>query len=99
MIERLYLSEDHVLLDGVHLVLELCPRRVHVGDHAANVADDGGEDEDADEEVNGHEEVFDVLHRLGGLAYKGWKWQNQDLYCAKQRTILTSIGTELCKCI
>ena len=33
--------EDHVLLDGVHLVLVIRPSRVHVLYHGANVADNG----------------------------------------------------------
>ena len=30
--------EDHVLLDGVHLVLVVSPGRVHVLYHSANIA-------------------------------------------------------------
>ena len=66
-----HLPEDHVLLDGVHLVLELRPGRVHVGDHGSDVAHDGGEDEDPDEEVHGDKQILHVLHRLGGLADGG----------------------------
>ena len=62
-----HLAELHVLLDAVHLLLELGPRRVHVGDHAAHVAHDGGEDEHADEEVDDDEEVLHVLLRLRRL--------------------------------
>ena len=56
-----YLSEAHVLLDGVHPVPELRPGGVHVADHGADVAHDGGEDEHAHQEVNRHEQVLDVL--------------------------------------
>ena len=56
-----YLSEAHVLLNGVHPVPELCPGGVHVADHGADVPDDGGEDEHAHKEVDRHEQVFDVL--------------------------------------
>ena len=35
------LPEDHVLLDGVHLVLVVRPSRVHVLYHGADVADNG----------------------------------------------------------
>ncbi len=35
--------EYHILLDGIHPVLELCPGGVHLGDHGADVAHDGGE--------------------------------------------------------
>ena len=38
------LPEHHVLFDGVHAALEVGPGSTHVGDHAADVADDGGED-------------------------------------------------------
>ena len=55
-----YLAEAHVLLDRVHLVPELRSRGVHVGDHGPDVADDGGKDEHADEEVDGDEEVLEI---------------------------------------
>lgn len=35
-------------------VLELCSGGVHVGDHGSDVTDDGGEDEDANQEVDGY---------------------------------------------
>jgi hypothetical protein len=53
--------EDHVLLDGVHPVLELCPGGVHLGDHGADVADNGGEDEDTHQEIKGDEQVLCVV--------------------------------------
>lgn len=56
-----YPPEAHVLLDPVHLVLELHPRHVHVADHATDVSDDGGENQHASQEVNDHKEVFDVV--------------------------------------
>ena len=37
---------------------------VHVRDHGADVSNDRGEDENADEEVDGDEEVLDVLDGL-----------------------------------
>jgi hypothetical protein len=59
--------EDHVLLDGVHPVLELCPGCVHLGDHGANVADNGGEDEDTHQEIKGDEQVLSVVDGHRGL--------------------------------
>ena len=49
------------LFDGVHLVPEVCAGRVHVGDHGADVAHDGGEDQHAQQEVDRDEEVLRVL--------------------------------------
>ena len=66
-----HLSKAHVLLDSIHLVPELGPGGVHVGNHGADVPHDGGEDEDPDEKVKGDEEVLHVLLRLGGLTYGG----------------------------
>ena len=63
-----YLAEAHVLLDRIHLVPELRSRGVHVGDHGPDVADDGGEDEHADEEVDGDEEVLKISLWLWGLS-------------------------------
>jgi hypothetical protein len=42
-------------------VLELGSGRVHVRDHGADVTDDGGEDKNADQEVDGHKQVFNIL--------------------------------------
>jgi hypothetical protein len=42
-------------------VLELGSGRVHVRDHGADVTDDGGEDQNADQEVDGHKQVFNIL--------------------------------------
>ena len=66
-----HLSKAHVLFDGIHLVSELCPGCVHVGDHGADVTHDGGEDEDTNEEIKGDEQVLHVLLWLGGLPYGG----------------------------
>ena len=60
------LPEVHVLLDGVELVGELGSVRVHVGYHGADVADDGGDHHDTQDEVDG---VKDVLN-IWGLFYK-----------------------------
>ena len=49
------------LFDGVHLVPEVCAGGVHVGDHGADVAHDGGEDQHAQQEVDRDEEVLRVL--------------------------------------
>ena len=68
---KLYLAEAHVLLDRVHLVPELRSRGVHVGDHGPDVADDGGKDEHADEEVDGDEEVLEISLWLRGLSDGG----------------------------
>ena len=57
----LHLSEAHVLLDGVHLVPELGPRRVHVGDHRADVPHDRGEDQHANQEVDRDKNILQVL--------------------------------------
>ncbi len=57
-------SKGHVLLDSVHLVLEFRPRCIHIRDHGANVADDGGENQHADEEVHGDEEILQILDWL-----------------------------------
>ena len=46
-------TTNHVLLYGIHPVLELIPGGIHVGDHGSDVPDDGGEDEHANQEVNG----------------------------------------------
>ena len=66
-----YLAEAHVLLDRVHLVPELRSRGVHVGDHGPDVADDGGKDEHADEEVDGDEEVLEISFWLWSLTDGG----------------------------
>lgn len=42
-----YLSEAHVLFDGVDASLEVGSGSVHVGDHRTNVTDDGGKDQHA----------------------------------------------------
>ena len=55
------------MLDGVHLVPELCPGGVHVGDHGPDISHDSGEYEDTEEEVNCDEEILRVLLRLRGL--------------------------------
>lgn len=44
---RTDLSKAHVLLDGIDTSLEVGSGSVHVGDHGADVADDGGEDQHA----------------------------------------------------
>ena len=54
------LPEVHVLLDGVQLVGELGPVRVHVGDHGADVADDGSNHHHAQDEVDGVEYVLNI---------------------------------------
>ena len=41
------LSEAHVLFDGVDASLEVGSGSVHVGDHGADVTDDGGKDQHA----------------------------------------------------
>lgn len=41
------LSEAHVLFDGIDARLEVSSGSVHVGDHRADVTDDGGENQDA----------------------------------------------------
>jgi hypothetical protein len=41
--------------------LELGSGRVHVRDHGADVTDDGGEDQNADQEVDRHKQVFNIL--------------------------------------
>ena len=66
-----HLPEAHVLFDGVHLVTEVSSRGVHVGDHGPDVADDGGEDEHADEEVDGDEEVLEISLWLRSLSDGG----------------------------
>ena len=68
---KLYLAEAHVLLDRVHLVSELRSRSIHVGDHGPDVADDGGKDEHADEEVDSDEEVLEISLWLRGLSDGG----------------------------
>lgn len=40
-----YLSEAHVLFDGVNPGLEVGSGSIHVGDHRADVTDDGGENQ------------------------------------------------------
>ena len=60
-------AEPHVLLDGVHLVPELRPGGVHVGDHGADVSHNGGEYEDPEKEVDGDEEILRVLLWLWSL--------------------------------
>lgn len=40
--------------------LELGSGSIHVGDHGADVTDDGGEDEHTDQEVDRHEDVLPV---------------------------------------
>jgi hypothetical protein len=62
------LPESHVLLDAVHPVLEFHPGGVHVGDHAADVTDDGGEDEHARQEINHDEQILGICFRLRRLA-------------------------------
>lgn len=42
------LSEAHVLFDGVDASLEVSSGSIHVGDHRADVTDDGGENQHAD---------------------------------------------------
>ena len=49
----------------------LCLSGVHVGDHGPDVADDGGKDEHADEEVDGDEEVLEISLWLGSLSDGG----------------------------
>ena len=68
---KLYLAEAHILLDRVHLVPELRSRGVHVGDHGPDVADDGGKDEHADEEVDRDKEVLEISLWLRGLSDGG----------------------------
>ena len=52
------LAEAHVLFDGVHFVPKVSFRRVHVGDHRADVSDNRGKDKDAEEEVYRDEEIL-----------------------------------------
>lgn len=49
------LSEAHVLFDGVDASLEVGSGGVHVGDHRADVTDDGGKDQHAHLEASGRE--------------------------------------------
>ena len=48
--------EQAYTFDSVHPVLESCFLHRHVGDDHGDVAEDGGEDEDADQEVSGDED-------------------------------------------
>ena len=77
------LPEAHVLLDGVHLVPEVSPGGVHVGDHAADVTHDGGEDEYSEEEVDGDEEILWILFWLRSLTNssesQGWPVEAVDI--------------------
>ena len=59
--------------DSVHPVLESGFLDRHVGDHHGDVAEDGGEDEDADQEVSGDKEELRVVPGLwlGCLPYGG----------------------------
>ena len=50
---------NHVSLDAIHLFLELGPLGVHARDDVADVADDGGEDQDGDEELDDDEDVLE----------------------------------------
>ena len=54
------LPEVHVLLDGVQLVGELRSVRVHVGYHGADVADDGSDHHDAQDEVEGVKYILNI---------------------------------------
>ena len=47
----------HILLYSIHPVLELISGGVHVCYHGSNVANDGGEDEHSNQEVNGDKGV------------------------------------------
>ena len=58
------LPEVHVLLDGVQLVGELRSVRVHVGYHGSDVADDGSDHHDAQDEVDCVEYVLDICKIL-----------------------------------
>ena len=62
------LSELHITLDAVHFLLEDRALGVHVRDHAADVTDDRGEDQHADEEVSDDEDVLDVSLRSRRLS-------------------------------
>lgn len=62
------LPESHVLLDAVHSVLELDPGGVHVGDHAADVTDNGGENEHSRQEINHDEQILGICFRLRRFA-------------------------------
>lgn len=52
--------ECHVLLHAIHAVLKLHPGHIHVADHAANVAHDGGKDENPSQEISDDEKILDV---------------------------------------
>ena len=47
----------HILLYSIHPVLEFISCRIHVGNHRSDVANDGGKDEDAYQEVDGDKSV------------------------------------------
>ena len=79
--------EDHVLLDGVHLVLVIRPSRVHVLYHGANVADNGRDNQNpcmvcfmvkiwskrsfTDEKINCDKEILVILNRLRSFSKGG----------------------------
>ena len=90
-----HLSKAHVLLYGVHLVPELSPWGVHVGDHWPNVPHDCGEDEHTNEEVDGDKEVLEVafgLRRLSdGGEGEGWPVEAVDVL-RRQRVVLVGHG-------
>ena len=54
------LPEVHVLLDCIQLVGELRSVRVHVGDHGADVADDGSDHHHSQDEVDGVKDVLNI---------------------------------------
>jgi len=62
------LPEGHVLFDAVHPVLKLNPGCIHVGDHATDVTDDGGENQHSGQEVDHHEQILGVCFGLRCLA-------------------------------
>ena len=59
-----HLAELHVAFDTVEPLLKLGALRVHVRNHAADLADDRREDEDAREEVDDEETILGVVGRL-----------------------------------
>jgi len=70
-------QQNHVSLDSVHLLLELGSLSVHARDDVADVADDRGEDEDGDEELDHDEDV---------LEDGGWVWHvTHHKLCTRRR--------------
>ena len=60
--------------------MELGSCRVHVGDHGADVTDDRGEDQDADQEVDRHKQVFNILKGFNLYFLDlNWEWNLRDL--------------------